>query len=65
MTRYLIDVYKVEIPSNGIVRDDVTEATEDWLGKLGRTQCYQFQMQGDSFGELAEKLAKKDQKLSR
>jgi hypothetical protein len=59
MTRYLIDVYKVEIPANGERRDDISEATEDWLEKISRTQCYQFQMQGNSLTEIGERLLKR------
>lgn len=58
MTRYLVDIYKVEIPDNGKRRDDITEATEDWLEKHGRTRCYQFQMQGNQLKEIGERLAK-------
>jgi hypothetical protein len=59
MTRYLIAVYKIEIPENGTRRDDIAEATEDWLGKHGRNACYQFQMQGNSLNEIGERLAKR------
>lgn len=58
MIRYLIDVYRVDIPDNGIVRDDIVEATEDWLEKYGRTRCYQFQLQGGSLKEVAEQMQK-------
>lgn len=58
MTRYLIDVYKIDIPENGERRDDLAEATEDWLAKLGRLRCYEFQIQGDTFKQLAEALIK-------
>ena len=59
MTRYLVDVYKIEIPENGDKRDDLTEATEDWLKKLGRNKCYSHQTQGNSLSEIAGKLKKK------
>lgn len=56
MTRYLIEVYKIEIPDNGQLRDDLTEATEDWLGKLGRNQCYSHQVQGDTLSDAAKQI---------
>lgn len=56
MTRYLIDVYKIEIPENGQRRDDLTEATEDWLGKLGRNQCYSHQVQGNTLADVAKQI---------
>lgn len=56
MTRYLIDVYKVEIPENGKRCDDLTEATEDWINKLTKDNCFQFQLQGNTKLEVAEKL---------
>lgn len=61
MIRFLVDVYKVDIPENGIVRDDIDESTEDWLEKLGRAKCYQFQIQGKTYSELAMKLKRHDQ----
>lgn len=60
MTRYLIDVYEIEIPENGNRRDDIDEATEDWLAKLGRASCYQFQIQGNSYSQLAKRLMAHD-----
>lgn len=56
MTRYLIDVYKIEIPDNGKRRDDLTEATEDWLGKLGRDRCYSHQVQGNTLADVAKQI---------
>lgn len=56
MTRYLIDVYKIDIPENGGRRDDLTEATEDWLEKHGRPKCYQYQLQGDTLSQVAKRL---------
>lgn len=56
MTRYLIDVYRIEIPDNGQRRDDLTEATEDWLGKLGRDRCYSHQVQGYTLADVAEQI---------
>jgi len=56
MTRYLVDVYKIEIPENGTRRDDLTEATEDWLEKLGRPKCYQFQIQGSNLAGIGTEL---------
>lgn len=56
MTRFLIDVYKVEIPDNGQSRDDLAEATEDWLGKLGRDRCYSHQVQGNTLADIAKQI---------
>ena len=53
MTRYLIEVYKVEIPANGKRRDDISEETEDWLKK---NRDFQFQLQGDDLREISNKL---------
>jgi hypothetical protein len=57
MTRYLVRVYKIEIPENGSRRDDIDEATEDWLGKLGADKCFMFQMQGPTLGRIAARLS--------
>jgi hypothetical protein len=65
MTRYLVDVYKIEIPDNGKRCDDLTEATEDWLGKLGRDQCYQFQTQGDNLQAVGMALHRAGERLLR
>lgn len=64
MTRYLVDVYRIEIPENGERRDDLVEATEDWLGKLGRNKCYQFQVQGNTQLDIALHLARKGHLLN-
>jgi len=59
MKRYLIDVYASEIPLNAKQRrDDISATTEDWINAKGRTQCYQFQLQGDSLQDLAEQFSR-------
>lgn len=60
MIRYLIDVYKVEIPENGQRRDDIVEVTEDWLEKHGKAKCYQFQLQGVSLKDISDRLGHRD-----
>lgn len=57
MIRYLVEIYKVEIPENGKRRDDLSEATEDWLKK---DRDFQFQLQGNSLTEICNQLAKKE-----
>lgn len=53
MTRYLVRVYKVEIPENGKRRDDIDEATEDWLNE---DRHFQYQLQGNTLAVIGEKL---------
>ena len=55
VTRYLVDVYAVESPPEGLRRDDLVEATED---ELVRDRDYQYQLQGNSLSEIAAKLSK-------
>lgn len=57
MKRYLVEVYEVEIPENGIRRDDLVEATEDWLVKYGKEKCFLYQLQGESLQEIGEFLS--------
>jgi len=53
MTRYLVEVYKIEIPDNGNRRDDITETTEDWLKK---DRDFQFQLQGYDLDSIEDRL---------
>src|SRR5688572_16910367 len=56
MKRYLVEVYIVDIPENGRVPDDISEATEDWLNKIGKQKCFYCQHQGGTLDEIAKKL---------
>lgn len=52
MIRYLIDIYRVDVPEDH--RDDLTEATED---ALNRTRDYYCQCQGKSLSDVVAQIA--------
>lgn len=53
MKRYLVKVYLVDVERYPIGRDDIDEEAED---RLDCTRDFQYQVQGNSLYEIAEKL---------
>ena len=56
MTRYIVEVYKVEIPEADAKRSDLVKFTETMLEKLGRDRCLECKMQGPFLGPLADEI---------